>query len=351
MLTMIDLVAGRPWAIRPDIAAHIHGLLIHDGIAGLRHLAGLKHDIHAHDGPQLARGRARAQNVSTVAVVPVIGTLTQRVELVGSAETRSTVDIVGELQEAVADPKVDAAVLEFDSPGGEVFGVPEAWQAIREARKAKPVVAAVNSMAGSAAYYLASAATEMWVTPSGTVGSIGVFALHVDRSKALEEKGEAWEFIVAQDSPFKVEGNPTGPLSDDARAELQGDIDRYMGMFVRDLAKGRGVSRDTVRELFGRGRLKGPEAAMAIGMIDEIGTLSDAIRRAGQLGQERRTPASSQATAGAFPAGQNVEAKIELSEAEGEALETLRRELVAEEEAAEARAEQEAASRRLWESV
>ncbi len=291
------------------------------------------------------------RDVSTVAVIPVLGTLTQRVEVVGSASTRSTIDIVAELQEAVADPKVDAAVLEFDSPGGEVFGVPEAWQAIREAAKVKPVVAAVNSVAGSAAYYLASAASEIWVTPSGTVGSVGVYALHVDASKALEAEGQAWEFIVAQDSPFKVEGSPAGPLSDEARAELQGDIDRHMGMFVKHLALGRQVSRDTVRETFGRGRMKGPEAAKAAGMIDEVGPLGDAIRRAGQMGQERRAPldtapaARLEAEPGTWDEG--LSRDQELKEAELDA--GVRVPIAPAQE--KEWDEQEAASRRLWESV
>jgi signal peptide peptidase SppA len=271
MLNLIELIAGRPWAVRAELAAHVHGLLAREGIAGLRHLAGLKQEIHAHDGAQAAaRGRGRSRDVSTVAVITAIGTLTQRREIIGSDSTRSTADIVAGLQEAVADPKVDAAVLEVDSGGGEVFGVPEAWQAIREAAKAKPVVASVNSVAGSAAYYLASAADEVWVTPSGMVGSVGVYALHIDASKALEDMGESWEFIVAKDSPFKVEGNPAGPLTAEAREALQADIDRYMAMFIRDLARGRSVSRDTVRQQFGGGRMKGPEDARAVGMVDQI---------------------------------------------------------------------------------
>ena len=295
MLSLIELIAGRPWAVRAELAAHVHGILARDGIAGLRHLAGLKQEIHASDAAQAAaRGRGRSRDVSTVAVIPVIGTLTQRREIIGSDSTRSTADIVAELQEATADPKVDAAVLEIDSGGGEVFGVPEAFQAIREAGKVKPVVAAVNSVAGSAAYYLASAASEVWVTPSGIVGSVGVYALHIDASKALEDIGEAWEFIVAKDSPFKVEGAPTGPLTEEAREALQAEIDRYTGMFVRDLAKGRSVSRDVVRQQFGRGRMKGPEDARTAGMVDQIGTLEEAIRRAGQLGQERREGSSPQ---------------------------------------------------------
>jgi signal peptide peptidase SppA len=338
MLNLIELIAGRPWAVRAELAAHVHGLLAREGIAGLRHLAGLKQEIHAHDGAQAAaRGRGRSRDVSTVAVITAIGTLTQRREIIGSDSTRSTADIVAGLQEAVADPKVDAAVLEVDSGGGEVFGVPEAWQAIREAAKAKPVVASVNSVAGSAAYYLASAADEVWVTPSGMVGSVGVYALHIDASKALEDMGESWEFIVAKDSPFKVEGNPAGPLTAEAREALQADIDRYMAMFIRDLARGRSVSRDTVRQQFGGGRMKGPEDARAVGMVDQMS----------QLGQERREGAAPQgARVAVVGPGPGPEAQTP-APAAPQATEEAPTPAVEPEEPPEA----QDARRRLWESA
>ena len=291
MLTLIDLVAGRPWAIRADIANHILGILSHEGIAGLRILADLKSEVHAFDEDErarAARGGRRPRPASTVAVVPIIGTLTQREERVASASTRSTADIVAEVRQAAADPNVDATVLEVDSPGGEVFGLREAWDAIRDAGAIKPIVAAVNSQAASAAFHIASAAKEIWVTPSGMVGSVGTFALHVDKSKALEEKGEAWEFVVAEDSPHKVEGNPTGPLSEEARREMQNHVDRFMGMFVHDLARGRGVSVADVRKNFGQGRMVSPAQALKAGMIDKVGTFENALGRAGQLGRESR---------------------------------------------------------------
>ncbi|KKL71399.1 hypothetical protein LCGC14_2095270, partial [marine sediment metagenome] len=278
--------------------------LARHGFEGLRHLAGLRREIHAFDdeAPRAAaRGAGRGRNVSTVAVIPVIGMLTHRVEAIGSvSQTRSTAAIVSEVREALAEPNVDAVVLQVDSPGGSVSNVQEAWAAIHEGAKAKPIVASVNSLAASAAYHLASAATEIWMTPSGMVGSVGVYALHVDASKALEEMGEAWEFIVAKGSPFKVEGNPAGPLTGEARKKIQADIDAFMDVFVRDLARGRGTTKDAVRQGYGQGRtlLAGP--AKAAGMVDQIGTLEDAIRRASQLAGERRTGMGPQGARVAF---------------------------------------------------
>jgi capsid assembly protease len=298
MLRLIEHVSCRPWAIRYDYAAHVRGLVAKEGIAGLRHLATLKQGVHAwddddDDGPRAARSSTRM--VSTVAVVPVIGTITQRGDYVNSAYTRSAAGIASEVRAAVTDPSVDAVVLEVDSPGGSVFGVPEAWAAIKEARKTKPIVASANSQAASAAYYLASAADEIIVTPSGEVGSIGVYMLHVDASKALEQMGEKWTFISA--GKYKVEGNPAEPLGAEAQAALQTDVNRYYDMFTWDVSKGRGVNVEKVRKGFGEGRMLGAEAAVKEGMANAVGTFDEAVRRAAQLGRERRRSSGAAASA------------------------------------------------------
>lgn len=291
MLNLIHAVAGRPWAIRAEIALQIRGLVASGRLAALRHLAELKSEVHAFDEQDgRARAAARAESYgasSTVAVIPVIGTLTQRVEAIGSAVTRSVAAIAAEVRAAVMTPNVDAVVLEVDSPGGAVFGVPEAWSSIRESAKMKPIVAHANSVAASAALYLASAAGEVWVTPSGQVGSVGVYALHVDSSKAIESMGESWDFVVSDQSPYKIEGNPAAPLTDDARAYMQREVNRYMDMFVRDLAKGRGVSEKAVLAEFGGGRMLSPAEAVRVRMVDKVGTLDQAIRRAAEMGQGR----------------------------------------------------------------
>src|SRR5262245_59983145 len=107
MLSLIHAVAGRPWAIRADIAAHVHGLVAREGIAGLRHLAALKSGIHAFDEEDAPRAARRGASVAsaggTIAVIPVIGTLTQRPEVINSAVTRSTAEIADEVRAAAAE--------------------------------------------------------------------------------------------------------------------------------------------------------------------------------------------------------------------------------------------------------
>ncbi len=281
MLSLLHQIVGRPWAIQAELAGHVHGIVMREGIGGLRHLAELKRDVHAYDD-RAARARRRDKDGGdAVAVVSIQGTLTQRAEAISSIDsTRSTDDIAHEVMAAVAMREVGAVLLNVDSPGGEAFGLTEAFSSIRRAAQQKPVIASVNSIAASAALYLASAATEVWITPSGQIGSLGVYSLHVDASKAIEKAGESWEFIVADDSPHKVEGAPTGPLTESARADLQRMVNRYMALFVRDVAVGRGVSESHVRERFGRGRMLSPQEAVAVRMADRIGSFDEALGRA-----------------------------------------------------------------------
>jgi signal peptide peptidase SppA len=257
-----------------------------EGIAGLRHLVELKHSVHAYDSDSPRRPRRRESDAEDlIAVIPVHGTLTMRGDVINSAETRSTAAIADEVRAAVAESRVSSIVLDLDSPGGEVFGVHEAWAALMKARESKTVVAVANAVAASAAYYLASAANRILVTPSGQIGSIGVYGLHVDLSLALEQDGQKWTFISA--GKYKVEGNPAEPLSAEARDAWQKEVDAYYAMFVNAVAEGRQVSVDRVHHTFGEGRMVMARDAVERRMADAVGTLGDGIRIAQELARDR----------------------------------------------------------------
>jgi ClpP class serine protease len=76
---------------------------------------------------------------------------------------------------------------------------------------------------------------------------------------------------------YKAEDAPFGPLTDEARAAIQGQVDSYYGMFVRDVAKGRGVALDVVRDGFGEGRVVNAKDALASGMVDRVATMADVL--------------------------------------------------------------------------
>ena len=132
-------------------------------------------------------------------------------------------------------------------------------------------------MAASAAYWVASQADELVVTPGGIVGSIGVLTAHEDVSKAEEMAGVKTTVISA--GKFKAEDHPFQPLSESARAEQQSMVDKYYNVFVSAVAKGRGVSLSTVRDGYGQGRVVKGEDALSMGMVDTVATLDQVITR------------------------------------------------------------------------
>jgi signal peptide peptidase SppA len=260
-----DLLASRTWAIQ-----------LHYLRAIAARAEATSPDVWA------ARGAGRASG--DVTIIPVMGLLTQR----GGYWGMSSTAIGQRFQDAMADGS-KAVVLEVDSPGGEVYGVDELASTIRAARGGKPVVAVANSVAASAAYYIASQADEVLVTPSGEVGSIGVYAVHEDWSRALDEYGVTVTLVSAGEG--KTTGNMFEPLSEGARAEMQASVDRYYGMFASAVAKGRRVPVEQIRSEW-KAKMYGAKDAVAVGLADGVGTLDDAVRRAGSLSQQRRAVAA-----------------------------------------------------------
>jgi signal peptide peptidase SppA len=156
-----------------------------------------------------------------------------------------------------------------------VYGAPELADKIYKARGTKPIVAVANPLSASGAYWIASAADRVVVTPSGDVGSVGVICEHVDMSQADTKAGAKVTVIRSSGSPYKGEASDSEPLSDEARQNMQARADSIYGKFVADLAKFRGVSVDHVNEHFGKGRVVDAKSAMAAGMVDRIGTFQE----------------------------------------------------------------------------
>ncbi len=181
------------------------------------------------------------------------------------------------LREAVASEEIGSILLDIDSPGGSTDLVDEVAEEIRGYRGTKPIIAIANTQAASAAYYIASAADEVVVTPSGMIGSIGVFLLHLDWSKFNEGMGVQPTYISA--GKFKVEGNEDEPLTEEASAALQEIVDDFYGMFVAAVATGRGVSEAAVRSGFGEGRMVTAKKAVELGMADRVESFEGVVSK------------------------------------------------------------------------
>lgn len=234
--------------------------------------------------PATPRKEARLKPV--IVVLPLIGPITQRESLFTAFFGGTSTEKWGAaFDELVQAPNVGAIVIEVSSPGGEVSGVPELAAKIYKARGTKPIVAVANAWAASAAYWLAAAADELIVSPSGMAGSIGVWSMHISFAEQLKMDGVEVTLISA--GKFKTEFNPFEPLDEEAKKNEQAEVDRYYGMFVNDVAKFRGVTSGKVRNGFGEARLVGPDAAITEGMADRKATLEQTIRRLGGRMSER----------------------------------------------------------------
>lgn len=162
---------------------------------------------------------------------------------------------------------------------------------IYRARARKPVFAIANSLAASGAYWIATAASEFYVTPGGEVGGIGVHDIHTDLSRALENAGISTTLISA--GKYKTEGNPFQPLGADARAAMQKRVDGYYRAFVAAVARHRDVPEPAVRNGMGQGRLLGAGSAKHENMVDGIASLNDvACQLARRVGDKSARPSA-----------------------------------------------------------
>jgi signal peptide peptidase SppA len=229
-----------------------------------------------------ARGRPSSNASSSTGIIPIFGTISQHApesgDLSANLFAASYTETISEQLDAfLADESVSKIVLNIDSPGGLTGGVSELANKIMAARGQKPIVAVANSLAASAAYWIGSAADQFFASPGATVGSIGVYAMHQDVSKMAEDAGVKTTFISA--GKYKTGGNQFEPLDDATKSRIQQRVDDTYAMFVRDVARGRGVPEATVRGGFGEGDVLMAKRAKAEGMIDGVLTFDDVLSR------------------------------------------------------------------------
>ena len=267
---VVEALRTWPWAILPE-KLEVMLAIVNEREGGY---TPSREEIEARIGG-VRRDEKPYSVINGSAVIPLFGVVSQRMTMFQEYSGGTSTERYGQLiDQAVADDEVERIVMLVDSPGGSVFGLPELFAKIRGADK--KVIAMVDALAASAAYHLAAAADEIVATPSALVGSIGVYTMHTDVSKREAEEGITRTFISAGD--YKTEGNAYEPLTEEAEAAIQSQIDEFYSVFVRDVAAGRGVNEATVRSGFGRGRVITASAALEEGMIDRIATYEDLLR-------------------------------------------------------------------------
>lgn len=228
---------------------------------------------------------ATAAGDAFVAVLPLFGTMQQHGSLEVEYSGGTSCEQFGrQFDRLVKNAAVKTIVIEAHSPGGGVYGTSELSDLIFAARDSGTrVVAAVNSECASAALWVATAAAEVYVTPGGQMGSVGVVVLHREWSKWEEQEGIKTTIIATPAK--KAAGNPFEPLGADAAAEILAGCEKSLSRFVAALARNRGCAEDKVRSDFGAGGMLRADEAVKAGLADGVAAFRDVL--AAEVGRLR----------------------------------------------------------------
>ncbi|MBS2021483.1 MAG: signal peptide peptidase SppA, partial [Deltaproteobacteria bacterium] len=196
--------------------------------------------------------------------------------------------VVKQLKKAEKDDDIKAVVLRVDSPGGAVAPSQEMYKAVKRLKaKGKPVVVSMGNLAASGGYYVSAPASWIVANAGTLTGSIGVIFQHFGLHGILETVKV--EETTIKSGKYKDTGSPYRPFSDTDREVMQGLSDDIYGQFVKDVAEGRGLKEEDVRQI-AEGRIYTGKRAAELKLVDEIGTYDDAIAKAWDLAKQTGEP-------------------------------------------------------------
>ena len=191
-----------------------------------------------------------------------------------------SMDIVDEIKEHVKDRSIKAIILRIDSPGGAVGPSQEIYEEVKKASEEKHVVASMGSIAASGGYYIASPADVIFANPGTLTGSIGVI-MEIPNVEGLMTKiGIRTEVIKS--GKHKDMASAFRKMGKEDRDILQGVLDNVHEQFIRAVAEGRKLEAEEIRSV-ADGRIFTGEQAKELKLVDELGTLENAVKKAGEL--------------------------------------------------------------------
>jgi signal peptide peptidase SppA len=252
---------SQPWAIHSEVLENWCQILD-------AKLAG--HEIPAEfiaaaSRSSAAQGEELFTRDGNIAIVPVVGTLVK-------ANTMFSCDSTyADLRQAVTAAEnakgITAILLDGDTPGGTVAGAQETGDFLARMSMRKPLYGWVDDLAASAGYWLLSQTRQIGAHAAADVGSIGVLAVHYDRSGRDQNMGVKRTVLAVGD--FKAAGNDTGPLAPDERAYLMDRLTQTYGLFIAAVNKGRPqMSADNIRAM--QSRIYKSAEARELGLIDHV---------------------------------------------------------------------------------
>ena len=239
--------------------------------------------------PQVTCGEMKDYAPSTakdqIAVYYCEGTIAQSQAagtLMGDAGIISK-DMVRDLDDLAKDDDIKAVVIRINSGGGDAFASEEIWHSVAELRKKKPVVVSMGGMAASGAYYLSAGASWIVAQPTTLTGSIGIFGVFPDMTGLMQDKlGLHYDVVKTNKHSDFDFAQQARPFNADEQQMLQRYIERGYELFCKRVADGRHLPVDSVKAI-AQGHVWTGGDAKRIGLIDQLGGLTDAIKQAARL--------------------------------------------------------------------
>ena len=186
-----------------------------------------------------------------------------------------------DLEKLANDDDVKAVVLRVNSPGGSAYASEQIWHAVQMLKAKKPVVVSMGGYAASGGYYISCGANYIYSEPTTVTGSIGIFGMFLDASGLLTEKLGV-KFDEVKTNKHASFGTMARPFNEEEIALLDQYIGRGYELFRKRVADGRKLSVDAVEEI-AQGRVWLGNDALGIKLVDAIGSMDDAVKKAAQL--------------------------------------------------------------------
>jgi len=265
----LDILTS-PWVIQPEKLSEIKSIF-------QSHFHGEYIDwksMKAQSGIQLSGEEKKYQVIGGVAIIPVQGPLTKGMSLMSFLFGGSSMRQIGyNIKAALADTAVNSLILDIDSPGGTVDGTEELAELIYQSRGKKPIKAYTDGNMMSGAYWIASAADEIFISGDTTmVGSVGVVGTHVDQSESDKQEGIKVTEITS--GPYKRMASSHKPLDENSRKYMQNMIDYIAAVFTETaLIRNRKLSEAQAAEI-SQSKIYIGKRAIDAGLVDGISTIS-----------------------------------------------------------------------------
>lgn len=261
MKKVLDAIFSQAWALYPDTLEKMIAIASREHHFDQEALSSKRDQYLAHTQGAMVR--------DDVAIIQVHGPIFARADFFMDISGATTAEnIMNDFTVAMENPKIRSIILAIDSPGGEVSGISELAEAIYMARGKKKVVAHVQGMGASAAFWLAAAAQEIVVADTALAGSIGVVWAFLDKSAQSEKAGvRTVEFVSSVSKNKRPDLN-----TDEGKAQIQRLVDDMGDVFVNTVARYRAVTREKVLSHFGQGDMFVGAKAVEQGLADKVGS-------------------------------------------------------------------------------